>query len=84
MAVRHAVIGLQTVHSHTEIIIFSVSIEKSASKTGFPLESEYSNYATLSLAAISAMAELLKKAPPAGSGAEPQPKSNLVHFSLKI
>ena len=24
------------------------------------------------------------KAPPAGSGAEPQPKSNLVHFSLKI
>ena len=23
-------------------------------------------------------------APPAGSGAEPQPKSNLVHFSLKI
>jgi len=24
------------------------------------------------------------KLPPAGSGAEPQPKSNLVHFSLKI
>ena len=24
------------------------------------------------------------KAPPAGCGAEPQPKSNLVHFSLKI
>jgi len=23
-------------------------------------------------------------APPSGSGAEPQPKSNLVHFSLKI
>jgi len=25
-----------------------------------------------------------KQAPPAGSGAEPQPKLNLVHFSLKI
>jgi len=24
------------------------------------------------------------KAPPAGSGAGPQPKSNLVHFSFKI
>jgi len=24
------------------------------------------------------------QAPPVGSGAEPQPKSNLMHFSLKI